>query len=88
MRKISELLSLGFMIVGLKRANYGPGAASHVTKFLLSLLFTPFFSQDSKEIVIISSYWAHVGCKAYHKKWRLLLVEYYEGPWILVAHSA
>ena len=43
-RKISELSSLGFMIVGLKRVNYGPGAASHVTKFLLSLLFTPFFS--------------------------------------------
>ena len=31
------------MIVGLKRVNHGPGAASHVIKFLLSL---PFFRTD------------------------------------------
>ena len=50
--------------------------------------FLPHFFSDCEEIVIISSYWAHVGCKPYHKKWNLLLAEYYKGPWALIAHSA
>ena len=60
--------------------------AGNLLKFFLSLLQK---LTDAGNLVNERKLrYAHVGCEGYHKKWNLLLEEYYEGLWVRIAHSA